>query len=336
MWLFEKRGFVSTVAYDPKKDLDPKSPFKAIAKSKDTHLLVRFRVKADADWLKASAPGMVVETDSSADYAYRAVISREEYKKALCDAVDAIDYDSHFKEAARDNSPKAEGRYSAMMGVWTAMSKLQDIAPWSGLRTRGYTSFSSGTSNTRWWDDDDLLPGLPSHNAETFRNGGGPKTGFKEGDRVVGYSGAGEVVSVTENGGKRADSVRVKFDSGKTLTITSNFLMAEPEDESSGEDLDRVYELCVKALVPGADTKPVTEFPSDQAAELSEDAFDLLVRVQGAIESGEHMGRDELDEVYDEILWEYSTDEERLDVFSDASSVPTKFEADAIKLFSSV
>jgi hypothetical protein len=223
-----------------------------------------------------------------------------------------------------------------MMGVWTAMSKLQDIAPWSGLRTsRGYTSFSSGTSLGRWWDDDDLTPGVP-RNTEPFRNGGGPKTGFAVGDRVVGYPGPGEVVEVTEHDG-RADSVRVKFDSGKTVTITSNFLMAEPDDEhGGGEDLDRVYELCEKALAPGADTKPVTEFPAEEAGRLSQDAFDLLVRVQGEIEAHNDFTREDLMEVYDEILWEYSTDDERLDVFGDAAAVPAKYEHEAIKLFSGV
>jgi hypothetical protein len=97
-----------------------------------------------------------------------------------------------------------------------------------------------------------------------------------------------------------------------------------------------VYELCEKALAPGADTKPVTEFPAEEAGRLSQDAFDLLVRVQGEIEAHNDFTREDLMEVYDEILWEYSTDDERLDVFGDAAAVPAKYEHEAIKLFSGV
>jgi hypothetical protein len=230
MWLFEKRGFHSLVAYDPKQDRSKDSKFRTIAKRRGTHLLVRARIKEDFDWLKPYVPDLVVETDASADYAYRAVISRRAYKKALCAAIDAIDYDSHFKEAARDNSPKAKGRYEAMMSVWTAMSKLQAIAPWSGLastRSRGQSAFArddfAAFDFDKYADDfDDDDDEFSDEEAATYRRGHGPKHGLSKGEQVLGYKGLGEVVAV--DSGKGTDRVRVMWATGGTTTVLSNYL----------------------------------------------------------------------------------------------------------------
>lgn len=331
MWLFEKRGFISTVAYDPKKDKNKDSRFRTIAKKAGTHLLVRSRIEEDLDWLKTAVPGLVVETDASADYAYRAVISRAQYKKALCAAVDAIDYDSHFKEAARDNSPQAKGRYNAMLDVWTAMSKLQPIAPWSGLGGWGKDGSTSYRTDASYAD---LFSSIGETESAPYRNGGGPKTGFQAGDRVVGYSGAGEVVEVAPG---EVERVKVAYDSGRTATVLSNYLMLEPEadDGADAYDMDYVYEFAKRCLAPGA-TAQAQDFPSDQLGRLDDAAFELLTRVQEAEESNGDFTVENLDEVYDEILWEHSSDAERIDIWQDAAEVPAKYEVDAVNLFTSL
>lgn len=361
MWLFEQHGFVSVVAYDPKKDYDKQSPFKKIAKEAGTHLLIRARIKEDLDWIKETVPSLKVETDSAADYAYRCVISRRQFKRALSKAVDEIDYDSHFKEAARDNSPKAEGRYNAMMGVWSKMADLQPIRPWSGaFYSGGYSSrstYSSGSSvgslatPKPTGSVSTLAPGAQSmeeflkdyveSNGETsFRNGGGPRTGFKVGDRVQGYTGAGEVIEVQAKGGS-ADRVKVKMDKGSTVTIVSNYLMPEnlPDlNEADGLDMEYVYDLIRKHIHLSQDSEgeKSLDFPVDLIAHLNDEAFELLTRTQEFIDSGKTLDKVALDEIYDEILWESSSDEERIRIWQDAEGVPAKYEQDAIKIFNSL
>src|SRR4051794_909041 len=73
------------------------------------YLLVRARVKASlgyvAEVLEAIYAGEVegwkkpiIESMPSADYKYRTIITRDEWKQYLLFEVDGIDYDSHVKE----------------------------------------------------------------------------------------------------------------------------------------------------------------------------------------------------------------------------------------------
>lgn len=248
MWNFTQHGFVSVVAYDPSKDRKKDSPFPKIAKQAGTHLLVRARIKADLDQLKKVVPSLVIDTDAGADYAYRAVVTRAQYKKFLVATVDNIDYDSHFKEAANANSPKVQGRMSAYMGVWSEMAKLQDISPWSG-GSRGWTStYGSGKSGkgangkavsaaetdaALWdWDQYDFsagrkgsktvekiqgAPTVEDFMADPGFYGGvdapkfasGPRTGFKAGDIVYGVFGKGKVAGVKPRKRGKSDLVTV-------------------------------------------------------------------------------------------------------------------------------
>lgn len=361
MWLFEKRGFVSVVAYDPKYDRKKDSPFTKIAKQGGTHLLVRARIKEDLDWLKAVVPSMVVDTDPGADYAYRAVISRKQFKRALAEAVDGITYDSHFKEVARDNSPKVEGRYNAMMSVWTAFSKLQDIRPWSGSTWYGGGS-STGSSSYGGFglarstpkpspsmapgakDIEEFLEEYVASNGETtYRNGSGPRTGFKVDDRVIGYSGAGTVIKVEPSKKSGADSVTVKMDEGgRTAKFISNYLMPEDlpviEDDEPADDerfdMEWLYDRARKILDEGT---ALADFPEDYLPLMEDDAFELLTRAQEAENyDGGMLSKDRLNEIYDEILWESSSDKERVEIWSDMESVPAKYVQDAVKLFNSL
>lgn len=142
MWTLTKAGFTSAVAYDPAKDRDKTSPFPAIAKKAGTHILVRARVKEHLEPLKSVCPNLVIHEDSWADYKWRAVITRGQFKKYLMQQVDEIDYDSHFKEALRDAQPKhlSAKMYSAAMTTWTAFANLQGWSQpkhWKGGKGKG-------------------------------------------------------------------------------------------------------------------------------------------------------------------------------------------------------
>lgn len=158
MWIFTKRSFLSVVAYDPKKDMEKNSPFKNIAKSNKTHVLVRARVLEDIEDLKLVVPNVKIVDDIIADYKYRAVITRKQWDRYVLKANSEIDYDSHFKEVVRANSTQPQKRYSAMMSVWSAMMNLQPFGKGEGA----YWSSSSASSYDNW------KPGTWKSNGQTI------------------------------------------------------------------------------------------------------------------------------------------------------------------------
>ena len=146
MWLFEKRGFVSVVAYNPDKDKVNKVHREA-AKSSDNPtgwLLVRGRVLADIREVeKIIGHDIMVFEDKGADYQFRALVTREDFKKYMCQIVDDIDYGAHFKEVAEKNSTQGKERHSAMMTCWSAMARLQPNPPYGGYTTTYYGASST-------------------------------------------------------------------------------------------------------------------------------------------------------------------------------------------------
>lgn len=123
MWVVTKDGFYSVVAN----------------RDDDSNLLVRCRVKAHAEALRdLVAPEAKIVDMPSADYRFRIVLSREDWRWYLLTAANDIDYDSHFKEAVRDAQPKKhrEAMYTAMLKTWTAFSLLQPTPPYSKGKTR--------------------------------------------------------------------------------------------------------------------------------------------------------------------------------------------------------
>lgn len=335
MWLFDKQGFVSIVAYDPSKDRDPNTKFKKFAKKAGTHLLVRARIKEDLDMLKAVVPSLLVETDPSADYSFRAVVSRAQFKKFLALSVDGIDYWSHFKEAARDNSPKAEGRYTAMMRVWTEMAKLQPHAPYSGGYSGYGSSYSFGGSS---FSKPASKPssGYPTMEAfmeawsknpdpEAYRYGKGPRTGFQVGDAVRGFAGdSGEVVSVHLSKIREdLEFVTVKAD-GKTCQYASNYLL--PILEISERDLPWM----VSHLTANRDAH---EFPIDQLPELGEAALELLIRAQEQQGADAELSQEQMERIIAEVEWEFSTEEGKQKIVAEGT-VPEKFVTEALTVFS--
>ncbi len=187
MWTFGKYGFTSAVAYDPKKDWAKDSPFKKIVKESDTHILVRARIEADLEDVRDRVlPSMQIVEQPSADYSFRAVIPRSLFKKYLALMVDAIDYDSHFKEVAEKHGHGVKGadRHSAMMKVWTAMAALQPHTPYSG-------AYSSGG----WWNDDDSsgYTGKGSGYGSTYSGGGKSTTPVTTSGKVATPKGSGPI-----------------------------------------------------------------------------------------------------------------------------------------------
>lgn len=145
MWLLTKYEILSIVAFDPSKDQSGIAQTLGIT-SPDTHVLLRARVKADLLGLKTAYPetfgDMIVDTDTHADYAFRSVITREQFKTLLCAAVDELNYDSHFKEVhSAHASATTPPRHSVLMDVWTALSRLQ---PWSPYGGYSYTAKKGG------------------------------------------------------------------------------------------------------------------------------------------------------------------------------------------------
>jgi len=79
-------------------------------------LTVRARVRGD---IERVFPKAKVETSAYADYAYRAVVPREEVAEAMAKAVRSIDYDN-FKATVREDD-----RHDAYLQVWRALMNLQ-------------------------------------------------------------------------------------------------------------------------------------------------------------------------------------------------------------------
>lgn len=149
IWLFEKRGFVSVVAYDPDKDKFNETHMKAAKESTDPNgwLLIRARVLADLREVeKIIGHDIMVFEDKGADYSFRALVTRDDFKVYMCQIVDDIDYGAHFKEVAEKNSSQGKERHSAMMTCWSAMARLQPTPPYGGWTTT-YKSATSGSSS---------------------------------------------------------------------------------------------------------------------------------------------------------------------------------------------
>jgi inorganic pyrophosphatase len=102
MWLFTNNAFVSVVA-------DRENP-------QTGDLLVRARAKGHINSLW---PDAKVFSVANSDYAYRAWVSRNDFKEALLNQVDNLNY-TNFKNSIRD-----KGYHDAALDVWDAMYSYQ-------------------------------------------------------------------------------------------------------------------------------------------------------------------------------------------------------------------
>lgn len=150
MWVFTRDGFYSVVEYDPSKDKARHSPFVKFAKGRGTHLLVRARAREHLEALRVVVKKLKIEEDVTADYMYRCVIPRKKWRQYVDDQIEAIDYDSHFKEVVKAAQPKhlSQDVYHAMMDVWVDMLKIQ---PYVIPKKKGSGTLVGFTRD--WWKD---------------------------------------------------------------------------------------------------------------------------------------------------------------------------------------
>jgi len=325
MWHFSKRGFTSTVAYDPAKNRDPKSRLSEFAPQAGTHVLVRARIKEDLDDLKRVVPDLHVETDPSADYSFRCVVSREDLKAYLALSVDDIDYDSHFKEACRDAAPKAGGRYSAMMSVWSAMARIQPHTPYGNW----WGSTSTKTTSTKTTVKDS--PKAPVSKFEVGDKA--PVSKFEVGDKVSGTFGSGTVVG-TRPGYKGYQILEISTDKG-----VEHFHSAYV---SLGAALS-VQQFAAKLIEAWDKGLSLEDVAPQSLGPNEEDAWDLYCEVSEEL-GNELPDTTRLNLAFDrakfvefvnaraeEITWDSASAAEKLEL-AQSGAVPPKAEAEAIRL----
>lgn len=114
MWVMLNDAYFSIVSKDCKRN----------------ELLVRARRPGDIERI---FPEAKVTELHHADYQFRAVISRTLIKQAMAAEIDRISY-SNFKDSVGDKD-----LHDAYLRVWSHMSLLQPVAPYSGGRSRQLT-----------------------------------------------------------------------------------------------------------------------------------------------------------------------------------------------------
>ena len=107
MWLFTTQGFYSVIAH--RRDPD--------------RLLVRARAREDLEALRDQIPDMRISSDRTADYRWRAVVTRAEWVAAIAQLATEIDYDN-FKSSVADR--RGIERERLYMRVWAEMRKLRN------------------------------------------------------------------------------------------------------------------------------------------------------------------------------------------------------------------
>jgi hypothetical protein len=115
VWVFTQNGFYSVVAYDPARDHGGGPPGEDL-------LLVRARVREDLELLRRWIPSLEIREHGRADYRFRTVMSREQWKQILGAEVDYLDY-TNFKNRVAEK--QGHERHEAYMRVWSAMRRLQ-------------------------------------------------------------------------------------------------------------------------------------------------------------------------------------------------------------------
>lgn len=125
MWICHNQAFLSIVHKDCSPD----------------HLMVRARVKGHIEKI---FPKAKVRQTLGNDYQFRAVVSRIDVANALAEIAFDIDY-PNFKDSVANDA--LHGAYNR---VWSAMSSLQEYAPYSRVK-RGK---NSPKHVSRYWDND--------------------------------------------------------------------------------------------------------------------------------------------------------------------------------------
>lgn len=134
MWVCLNNAFFSIVAQRDKPDGD---------------LIVRARRKGDIEHVF----GVAATATPHRDYAYRAVLPRDEIGRVLVATLLDVRY-HNFKDSVRDSK-----LHSAYAAVWGVMLRLQAHRPWSGPAPRkGQRSLIDEPAAEFPFDDDPVPP----------------------------------------------------------------------------------------------------------------------------------------------------------------------------------
>jgi hypothetical protein len=106
MWLMTTQGFYSVVALREQRD----------------RLLVRARTREDIEALRTQIPAIDVFDDPGADYRWRAEVTRADWRDALAQLVDDVDYDKFKNAVAKDQGEQRALLYGQ---VWATLLELQ-------------------------------------------------------------------------------------------------------------------------------------------------------------------------------------------------------------------
>lgn len=112
MWISLSDAFLSIVAIPNHPDL----------------LKVRARRKGDIERI---FPEAAVQRTPGRDYLYRAELPRKVVSVTLAQQLENINYDN-FKNSVSDTQ-----LHSAYASIWTTMSKLQELPPYTNPSSRG-------------------------------------------------------------------------------------------------------------------------------------------------------------------------------------------------------
>lgn len=160
MWLVTTQGFYSAVAHRNQPD----------------NLLIRARVRRDLTALEKQLPeagvkGRIFE-DSTADYPYRIILSREEWAIVVARLATSIDY-ANFKDAVKERQGKK--RANTYMNVWTALLRLEPNM-WSRRRAAWALEDAAYDRDDTLFTGEELFPlGIPlegGHRTRTRRGKG--------------------------------------------------------------------------------------------------------------------------------------------------------------------
>lgn len=109
MWIMTKTGFISIVQHNQDEDM----------------FCVRARDRRDLELTFPELEPFEIIELATADYRWRANLGREYVMNVVMDALEAVDYTSHAKEAMSEQFP---GRHSIYMDVWRDLMKIQTRA----------------------------------------------------------------------------------------------------------------------------------------------------------------------------------------------------------------
>ena len=153
MWVITTDGFYSVVAYDDHRYEPTPIPKALSAWPTSAFVVVRVRDRADlekiAPFLALYSDGnrLVAEveiTEQFGDYAARAVVLRESWRRYLDAYVqDELTY-TNFKNAIKDNK-----RHSLLSSVWSVMARWGTVGPWDRRRTKDNDSALTAEGEVR-------------------------------------------------------------------------------------------------------------------------------------------------------------------------------------------